>query len=313
MRHQGFDFEKNTPFFRPPKYTGITLSLLSIFVLVCMLAVWEKMAKSPDLPVIRVLVLEKCKGPFEKIRQAYQKEAACIVQATYRSHSEIMDHLFKGPQKKAVTWNLALCLKSKKTNLLFTQNNWQNRGSVAYFSAPQPLPNEAKNSPQPLISWIPERVKESSPTLSFLRFLNAPTKGQVEFALEGWTGISADHWIHSPRLKIYAISGAQDLLNSAIENFEAYEGVQMEVSYLKRENMDTSMHILSKANNKDYLPDLIYWMKGTNPHSAWAGLYYSFYKSDSKKLVSNFSPYLRKESPLLKTAQKFLSFVEESE
>ena len=151
MRHQGFDFEKNTPFFRPPKYTGITLSLLSIFVLVCMLAVWEKMAKSPDLPVIRVLVWEKCKEPFEKIRQAYQKEGACIVQATYRSHSEIMDHLSKGLQKKAVPWNLALCLKSEKINLLFSQNNWQSRGSVAYFSAPQPIAKEAKKLQQPLI------------------------------------------------------------------------------------------------------------------------------------------------------------------
>jgi hypothetical protein len=54
-------------------------------------------------------------------------------------------------------------------------------------------------------------------------------------------------------------------------------------------------------------------MRGTNPHSAWAGLYYSVYKSEDKKMISNFSPYLRKESPLLKTAQKFLGFVEESE
>ncbi|MBT7405215.1 MAG: hypothetical protein HN754_03805 [Opitutae bacterium] len=204
-------------------------------------------------------------------------------------------------------------MKSKKTNLLFTQNNWQNRGSVAYFSAPQPLPNEAKNSPQPLISWTPEPVKENAATLSLLRFLNAPTKGQVEFALEGWTGISADHWIHSPQLKIYAITGTQDLLNPAIENFKTYEGVQVEVSFHKKESMDTSMHILSKANNKDYLPDIVYYKGGTNPHSDWVGLYYSVYKYEHKKVISNFSPYLRKESPLLKTAQKFLGFVEESE
>ncbi len=73
------------------------------------------------------------------------------------------------------------------------------------------------------------------------------------------------------------------------------------------------MHILSKANNKDYLPDLVYYMGGTNPHSAWAGLYYSVYKYEHKKVIANFSPYLRKESPLLKTAQKFLGFVQESE
>jgi hypothetical protein len=42
-------------------------------------------------------------------------------------------------------------------------------------------------------------------------------------------------------------------------------------------------------------------------------LYYSVYKYEHKKVISNFSPYLRKESPLLKTAQKFLGFVEESE
>jgi hypothetical protein len=187
-----------------------------------------------SLPVIRVLVWEECKAPFEKIRQAYQREAACIVQATYRSHSEIMDHLLKGPQKKAAFLESCSLFEIKKNkSFIYSKQVAKPWSCCLFFCPPNRFQMKLKIHPQPLFSWTPERVKESSPTLSFLRFLNAPTKGQVEFALEGWTGISADHWIHSPRLKIYAISGAQDLLNSAIENFETYEGVQMEVSYLK--------------------------------------------------------------------------------
>ena len=31
--------------FKTPKYTGVTLALLSMFVLACMMAVWNKLSK----------------------------------------------------------------------------------------------------------------------------------------------------------------------------------------------------------------------------------------------------------------------------
>jgi hypothetical protein len=45
--------------FRTPKYTGVTLSLLSIFVLASMIAVWDMMPTSSESLVTHYLFIAK--------------------------------------------------------------------------------------------------------------------------------------------------------------------------------------------------------------------------------------------------------------
>jgi hypothetical protein len=132
MRHRTFDTGKNTPFFRPPKYTGITLSLLSIFVLVSMLAVWEKMVQTPNLPNLHILACDSTKLPLERIRKVYQQEARCIVTIQYQNQSEILESIISKNISIDSAWDVLILPASKDFYELLNLDDWSNRGVIAY-------------------------------------------------------------------------------------------------------------------------------------------------------------------------------------
>lgn len=311
MRPNPFDFEKKPPFFRPPKYTGITLSLLSVFVLVSMLAVWEKMAHVPELQEIKILAWKKSKLPIEKVRVAYQKEASCILHATYLSLTELSGLHVDTNQTQ---WDVLLLPKTELLDPFFAHNQYDSRGTFAYFRESNDETGQAitTEKPIPLVCLINQSKQNNAEILSFLRFLKAPTQGQVEFAINGWTGVSEDHWDISPELKIYAVQSCQSWLSPSIQNFARKEGIELSISFLEEKNLHKSLSILTKANNKNYLPDLICFpTTSTNP--IWLHPYFSELKNDSHPLPMEYSLYLRKQSPLLKTMQKLLPHLSESQ
>ncbi|HAF59309.1 MAG TPA: hypothetical protein DCL00_06945 [Opitutae bacterium] len=313
MRLNSLDFEKKPPYFRPPKYTGITLSLLSIFVLVSMLAVWEKMANVPELPEISLLAWEKSKQPIEKIRVAFQKEASCIINTTYLSLSELS--LLPDLNSKADKPQLDILLLPKIDRLksYFENKQYDNRGIVAYFK--ENIHGSAQNltmdRPSPLYSLINRSKQSHSKILSFLRFLKAPTQGQVEFAANGWTGVDEDHWDIAPELKIYAVQSSQSWLRNSAQSFAKKEGFELSISFLDEKNLHKSLKILTKADNKDYLPDLVCF-PNNSPIPKGMHPYFSELNNDSHISAMGHSFYIRKKSPLSKTIQKFLRHLNES-
>jgi len=61
--------------FRTPKYTGISLSLLSMFVLMAMIVVWNKVSVPQEKKnLVRVLAEEKLNSPLLKIAKEFKKE-----------------------------------------------------------------------------------------------------------------------------------------------------------------------------------------------------------------------------------------------
>ena len=71
------DFNK---IFKTPKYTGVTLSLLSMFVLAAMFVVWQKFPKQDPQESeqnISILCDFKLKIPIEKILASFKKEYPC--------------------------------------------------------------------------------------------------------------------------------------------------------------------------------------------------------------------------------------------
>lgn len=314
MRPNRFDFDKKPPFFRPPKYTGITLSLLSIFVLVSMLAVWEKMANLPDIPVINLLAWEKSREPLEMARIAYQNEASCVVNPTYLSLTELSSLFDPDDQPiDKLLWDILLIPKTKSLNSLLTHQQYESQGIVAYFNEPNQI--EARdvhfNQPTPLTSLI-NRANNNVEARHFLRFLKAPTRGQVEFGMNGWIGVDADHWDMRPLLKIYAIESIKAWLNPIAQNFAKKEGLKLSISFLEEKSLQASLQILTKANNKNYLPDILSLPHSSQGHS-W--LESDFFELNCTSVTSGvkFSFHIRKRSPLLKTAQKFSRVLSENQ
>lgn len=314
MRYRRFDFEKKTPFFRPPKYTGITLSLLSVFVLVSMLAVWEKMANVPKLPVINVLAWENTRLPLENAGSIYQNETSCLVHITYLPFSDLSSLPSLNNKTNQHPWDLILLPETDAIRPFLLENKYEQRGIVAYYKGKDDPRGEIfkPKQPIPLLSLVERAKQEDKEVHSFLRFLKAPTKGQVEFAINGWTGVNEDHWEVSPQLKIYAIQSSKPWINHLAEQFAQNEGLELSVSYLDMRSLQTSLKILTKANNKDYLPDLI-GFPANDSKPAWLDPYFSEVHYSTDINSGAFSFYIRKQSPLLKTVQKFLVVLRENQ
>lgn len=313
MRYNRFEFETKPPLFRPPKYTGITLSLLSIFVLVSMLVVWEKMAKVADIAVLEIFAWEKSKVPLEQVRLAYQNVAPCILKTTYSPLAELSALPGLKKQINKTTWDIIFMPETPDLKFLHSHQDYDHRGVVAYYQE-SPAPSDHKvidGSTTPLICMVNRLSKNHAEALRFVRFLKAPTKGQPEFAITGWTGVSEDHWDMSPELKIYAVQESKTWLNSYTQNFADKEGIELSVSFLEEKNMLSSLHLLSKANNKNYLPDLLSFPSDLETPS-WIGAYYSEINYPPEIAAGKFSLFLRRDSPLLKTAQKFLQYLSEN-
>ena len=61
--------------FRTPKYTGISLSLLSMFVLMAMIVVWNRVSVPQEKKnLVRVLAEEKLNSPLLEIAKEFKKE-----------------------------------------------------------------------------------------------------------------------------------------------------------------------------------------------------------------------------------------------
>ncbi|HAW99229.1 MAG TPA: hypothetical protein DCX67_11895 [Opitutae bacterium] len=95
--------------FRAPKYGGVTLSLLSMFVLGSMLVVWNRLPKEKPAPALRVLCDEALRVPVEKAIIQFEGEM---------NRGISLD--FIGPQRPAPhegkIYDLYICVEGGEAN-----------------------------------------------------------------------------------------------------------------------------------------------------------------------------------------------------
>ena len=70
--------------FRTPKYTGITLSLLSMFVLTAMFAVWNKVSDPSETHhSILVLAEKSLRAPLTEVSEQFKNELNVRIEYTF--------------------------------------------------------------------------------------------------------------------------------------------------------------------------------------------------------------------------------------
>ena len=250
MKHGRFDFEKNKPLFQPPKYTGVTLSLLSIFVLVCMLTVWKKI--SPDISTAFLVghVWEDCKLPVKQSLIAFEQETGIKIDLKVislpASQSFTLDN--QSPDFLIVP-SSAEIFSSNSSNAM------AEKVPLAY--CPSRL-SKATNDPELLIGYTSQTSKRSIHSLLFLRYLSAPTRGQFDFASFGWTGVRGDHWSINPNLIIYFPKKLETSTAQIINEFTKREGVHVDAHFFAPKNMIKAISLTTKSRAKQYLPDLVF-------------------------------------------------------
>ena len=246
---------EQTKYFKTPKYTGVTLSLLSLFVLASMLVVWQKTTTSIiHEDEILVLADSFSKEPITDAVNEFILEMNLTVKVSFHSKKELDSIL-----KESLTSDLYLLmeddLNSTKRSSLFLE-----RIPVAHKTLNQLLEKESgiinsKNTA--LLACIPFHSKKSSDSLLLARYLAAPSRGQFQFAKSGWTGVDGDTWGKNPRIKIFCGLTTKDRIDQKVRQFESREGVSVDIESFQNTDLEKTIQVLAKSNAKNYMPDLI--------------------------------------------------------
>ena len=244
------DFNK---IFKTPKYTGVSLSLLSMFVLAAMFVVWQKFPKSQELESeteIFVICDKKLQTPAQKILTSFMKECSYRISIEFLETEQIKT-LFHGPN--ATLPDMLICnefdLKSsEKAVSIYTDNI-----PFAFESAR----TADLESPALFVCSINEKTKNTRTAYSLGRYFSAPSRGQFFLAEAGFTGVDGDRWMLKPSVSILVEQAYEKDIRSMAKYFSEREGVKVDIASKTPADANATINLIGKSNAKEYLPDLL--------------------------------------------------------
>ena len=245
MNRGQFDFEKNKPIFQTPKYTGVTLSLLSMFVLVCMFAVWDKIPKQDSPLQLSVLASKIAEQPLISTQKEFEKELG--IKLSVRFEESLNENKIKH--------------LTQNTDLYILEKNSIPKSKGPVFSKLTSLTlahKEIEDRNLTVVAGINTARGNSVLAFQFARYLAAPSRGQFNFAKHGWTVMDSDTWYLIPEIKIWAENGISSNLNASSKSFEKIEGAKVNIEIISVKDMVQSLEIIGKSNSRKFLPDLIW-------------------------------------------------------
>lgn len=299
MRSNIFDFEKNSPIFKPPKYTGVTLSLLSIFVLVCMLAVWEKITPKENSIKLYGHAWADCREPLELCKVAFEKETGIPVEIGYLEDFSAKYEL--NSLDKSVDFHILPSEFAK--NKIFHEETWTEKLDLAHHPAEITEDSIYKKA---IVGLVSKRTAQSPSTLLFLRYLSAPSRGQFEFASCGWTGVRGDKWRILPTLKILIPLKLKQAFMPILNQFKEREGILWDPQFMAPSSILKVANITSKGDDKQFMPDLIWLPLELDTRHLDSLAFKAIEKSSAGKQLPR--AYLSQWSDFQQTALRFNRF-----
>jgi hypothetical protein len=250
------------PLFKTPKYTGVTLSLLSIFVLASMLVVWEKMPQvdpgngSKDLSV---WAEDSLQTSLKLAQAAYRKETG----------QSLLIQFFPAPKNSS---DFERLVQSDADLIIFTDTNDSSLDSLkvrteesiplAYHRIQPDSKNELGKCP--VTAFISKRTMQPTKSIRFARFLAAPSRGQYYFAQGNWIGVNGDFWAFNPEIKVLCSPRLQSLVSAKLPLFNRREGAVGEAEFKDFPEIESVLQVLAQSEGKKYLPDLVVCEKFVN-------------------------------------------------
>ena len=259
------DFQK---IFKTPKYTGITLSLLSMFVLASMFVVWEKMPQENSTTSSQYLHVwaEDCmEGVLSLAKSDFESEIKSKVKIKYFSIS---------------TMNTVLSGNAEPWPDLFITTDFNDSYSEQIIGlsaeriplAYHPIRTGRNKELSKALVWAHVSKDSENPTvaLCFSRFLAAPSRGQFCFAQLQWTGVDGDKWKALPEIKIFADRQLEKKMKPALQFSARREGITFDTNFQSSKQITDTLAILKQSKAKEYLPDIIISL---HPIHSTMGLY----------------------------------------
>lgn len=287
------DFNK---IFKTPKYTGVTLSLLSMFVLAAMFIVWQKFPKQDPLESeqnILILCDFQLKTPVEKILASFKTEYPCNIFVDFLDAEELTSTL---ENKSGSNADLLIANKTILRKYAFVDSNYGEGIPFAFEKLSNSLPEQQNN--EPFICSIKNDTPHSHLAFALGRYFSAPSRGQFFLAEAGFTGVNGDIWKLRPKVSVLVPKTYEIRIRDIAKKFSELEGVNLDVMGKDELEANATIHLISKSNAKEYLPDLLIGFKELSPDNK---SYFPATENSRQGLVSFSTRYKR-------TAIRFFNF-----
>lgn len=228
--------------FRTPKYTGITLSLLSMFVLTAMFAVWNKVSNPSETHhTILVLAEKSLQAPLAEISEQFKNELNIRVEYTF------------------CNLNLLQNLENNQSfDLIISSDNELQIKDSEGSNFLNKIPIAEKKLSQSVVSCkINENSKSNSHALLFTRYLASRDKGQIYFNKYNLELKESDPWDLNPSITIYCEKEYQPYVLSSIDEFKRRNAVEVNLLFPTQEKLIANLIAISQSNSQNLLPDLL--------------------------------------------------------
>ena len=228
--------------FRTPKYTGITLSLLSMFVLTAMFAVWNKVSNPAETHhTILVLAEKSLQAPLAEISEQFKNELNIRVEYTF-CNLNLLQNL-----ENNQSFDLIIASDNELQIKDSERSNFLNKIPIA----------EKKLSQSVVSCKINENSKSNSNALLFTRYLASRDKGQIYFNKYNLELKESDPWDLNPSITIYCEKEYQPYVLSSIDEFERRNAVEVNLLFPTQEKLIANLIAISQSNSQNLLPDLL--------------------------------------------------------
>ena len=236
--------------FKAPKYTGVTLSLLSMFVLAAMFVVWQKFPqnqKPESNTKISVICDMKLRVPSINIISSFEKEYSCNINIKFLNSDEI----------NKLNSNMIDMLIFNESDLAKIAGFNSKHISIIPFAFEKPFGSDDKNNRQPFSCLIKEDTSRSQSAFALARYFSAPSRGQFFLAEAGFPGVDGDQWKLRPSISIMVENNYEREISKFAKIFSDREGITLEVSSKNLKEANATINLISKSKAKEYLPDLL--------------------------------------------------------
>ena len=240
--------------FKTPKYTGVTLSLLSMFILAAMFVVWQRFPQNQEDKSEKdftILCDQILKQPVEKILKAFEKEYISKISVSYLDASLInsVSHSSNDDTSDMLICNESILQVSEKTDS-------SNKANIPFaFEKPSSSRN-LDSSGQPFICVIKNKGPNSKTAFALARYLSAPSRGQFYLAEAGFQGVDGDQWAMKPTISLMVAARYVQEIDAQAKIFSEREGVNFDISSKNLQDTNSTIHLISQSNAREYLADL---------------------------------------------------------
>ena len=297
------DFKK---VFKTPKYTGVTLALLSMFVLTSMMVVWDRISDSPNTTNSELLgvVCEKSLQPiFRPAIQSFYQKTGIGCNVSFLTNEEIANLLSKKDKGTAVVF---LAEKSYNAQKMY-QDSFDEKIVLGHLTTEEERFNENNFTGESVFYLIGNELLNPSNAFALKRFIISPDYGHSLLNEKGFIPKLGDNWQRTPTLLVYATENLREKLAHCLKSFSNQEGIQVERNIKSEESIKQTVALIAKSNAKQYLPDIVL---GSSKIENYTNLYVP--SKNNRGTISASLSYISNTTQCWHSAQRLVFAVEKS-